>query len=416
MSSWRRSITAAIALGLVARVAFGVIYWHDKPLTHDEKQYLALATNLIAGRGFVETLPNEPADHAQPFSRAPLYPLFLAPLTLTSAELRDGRLPADVPLAVKLAQSVVGAMGVWLIGAIARRAAGNRAGIAAAFIAAIYPPLVWICAYALSEALYSTLALASVLVLAHALDDPASRARSAQRVFVGGALAGLAILTRPAMLFFLPFELLLAWRRQRMAAMWLLVGTVVVVAPWTLRNVAVHHRFVLVAAEGGVTFWTGNHPEAIGEGDLAANPRLGELNREFRIRHANVTEEELESIYYREALGFIASDPAGWLGLEGRKLFYTVVPVGPSYRLHSPRYFWMSVLAYGLLLPCAVAGAFRLWRSGRRPWSLWWLAVSAVFVCLAFFPQERFRLPVIDPALIVCAAALTGTSTRDYVP
>jgi hypothetical protein len=229
-------------------------------------------------------------------------------------------------------------------------------------------------------------------------------------------LAGLAILTRPAMLFFLPFELLLAWRRQRMAAVWLLIGTAVIVAPWTLRNVAVHHRFVLVAAEGGVTFWTGNHPEAIGEGDLAANPRLGELNREFRIRHANVTEEELESIYYREALGFIASDPLGWLGLEGRKLFYTVVPIGPSYRLHSPRYFWMSVLAYGLLVPFAMAGAFRLWRNGRRPWSLWWLAVSAVFVCLAFFPQERFRLPVIDPALIVCAAALTGTSTRDYVP
>jgi hypothetical protein len=275
---------------------------------------------------------------------------------------------------------------------------------------------VWICAYALSEAFYSTLALACVLTLARALDDPASRTRTMQRVFAGGALAGLAILTRPAMLFFLPFELLLAWRRQRMAAVWLLVGTAVIIAPWTLRNVAVHHRFVLVAAEGGVTFWTGNHPEAIGEGDLAANPRLGELNREFRVRHANVTEEELESIYYREALGFIASDPVGWWGLEGRKLFYTIIPIGPSYRLHSPRYFWMSVLAYGLLLPCAAAGAFRLWRSGRRPWSLWWLAVSAVFVCLAFFPQERFRLPVIDPALIVCAAALTGTSTRDYVP
>src|SRR4029079_297049 len=165
VSSWPRSIAAAIALGLRAHIVLGVIYWHDKPLTHDEKQYLALATNLIAGRGFVETLPNEPADNAQPFSRAPLYPLFLAPLTLTSAELRDGRLPADVPLAVKLAQSVVGAIGVWLIGAIARRTAGDLAGLAAAFIAAIYPPLVWICAYALSEALYSTIALACVLML-----------------------------------------------------------------------------------------------------------------------------------------------------------------------------------------------------------------------------------------------------------
>jgi hypothetical protein len=27
-----------------------------------------------------------------------------------------------------------------------------------------------------------------------------------------------------------------------------------------------------------------------------------------------------------------------------------------------------------------------------------------VIVGLVFFPQERFRIPVIDPALIVCAA------------
>jgi hypothetical protein len=230
-------------------------------------------------------------------------------------------------------------------------------------------------------------------------------------VLVGGMVAGLAILTRPAMLFFLPFEMLLAWKRQRVLALWLMLGTLVIVLPWTVRNAMAYGRFVLVASEGGVTFWTGNHPEAQGEGDLAANPRLAQLNREFRMRHADLTEEEVESIYYREALGFIASDPIRWVGLVGRKLFYTWVPIGPSYRLHSPRYFWMSVMAYGLIVPFAVVGILRLWRSGRQPWSLWWLAGSAVFVCLAFFPQERFRIPVIDPTLIVCAAAMASTST-----
>jgi hypothetical protein len=29
-------------------------------------------------------------------------------------------------------------------------------------------------------------------------------------------------------------------------------------------------------------------------------------------------------------------------------------------------------------------------------------------MCLVFFPQERFRIPVIDPALLVSAAALAG--------
>lgn len=407
--SSRRLILAAVVVGFIARAGFALIYWTGKPLTHDERQYLSLATNIIAGRGFVETLPGEPPDNAQQFGRAPLYPLFLAPLTLTSSALREGHLPAEVPVVVKLAQSAIGAIGVWLIAIITIRIAGDRAGLAAAAIAAVYPPLVWICAYALSEALYSTLALACVWMLSRELDDAASRVNARPgRVLIGGAFAGLAILTRPAMIFFLPLEALLAWRRGWRLALWLMIGAGVIVLPWTVRNAIVYQRFVLVASEGGVTFWTGNHPEAIGEGDLAANPRLGELNREFRMRHRDLTEEQLESIYYREALGFIASDPLRWVGLEGRKLFYTLVPIGPSYRLHSPRYFWMSVVAYGLVLPFAAAGAIRLWRSSQQPWSLWWLAVSAVLVSLMFFPQERFRIPVIDPTLIVCASTMIG--------
>jgi 4-amino-4-deoxy-L-arabinose transferase-like glycosyltransferase len=430
----RRLLLAAALLGFVLRAAFGLIYWQDRPLTHDEREYLALAANVAAGRGFAQDLPNEPHEGdgeggsgagIQRFGRAPMYPLFLAPIVAFDASLRDGRMPSDVPDAVKVVQSLVGAIGIWLLGAIAWRVGGPRMGVVAAAIAAVYPPLVWICAYALSEALFATLALACVWWLMPLLDaqrtstSPASPPPSEQRgemgpggewgrLFIGGLLIGLAVLTRPAMLFFLPFVLLLTWQRRRgrvalTAA--LLAGVFAVVLPWTARNAAVYGRFVLVASEGGVTFWTGNHREALGEGDLAANPHLKRLNQEFRARHRGLTEEELEPIYYREALNFIAEAPLRWLGLVAKKLFYTWVPIGPSYRLHSPRYFWTSVVAYGALLPVAVIGFSILWRSGRRPWTLWALAASTIVVALLFFPQERFRIPVIDPTLILCAAA-----------
>jgi 4-amino-4-deoxy-L-arabinose transferase-like glycosyltransferase len=412
----RRLLFAAALLGFVLRAAFGLIYWQDRPLTHDEREYLALAANVAAGRGFAQDLPNEPHEgdgDIQRFGRAPLYPLFLAPIVAFNPALRDGRLPDDVPDAVKVAQSIVGAIAVWLLGAIAWRVGGERMGVNAAGIAAIYPPLVWICAYALSEALFATLALACVWWLMPALDASSpegERGAGGERgrlfpLFIGGALVGLAVLTRPAMLFFLPFALLLGWRRRTIFAAAMLAGTLAVVLPWTARNAAVYGRFVLVASEGGVTFWTGNHREARGEGDLAANPHLKQLNREFRARHRGLTEEELEPIYYREALNFIAEAPGRWLGLLAKKLFYTWVPIGPSYRLHSPRYFWTSVVAYGALLPVAVVGFSILWRSGRRPWTLWALAGSTIVVALLFFPQERFRIPVIDPTLILCAAA-----------
>lgn len=415
----RRLLWAAVLLGFALRAAFGLIYWQQKPLTHDEREYLALAANVAAGRGFTHELPNEPPQpDVQRYGRAPVYPLLLAPIVAFNPSLRDGRMPDDVPDAVKLAQAVVGAIGVWLIGAIAARIGGARMGATAAMVAAVYPPLVWICAYALSEALFATLALACVWWLMPTLDGsladgPSPFAAPAggrtRRLFVGGVLVGVAVLTRPVMLFFLPFALVLAWRRRRGGVAepaLLLAGALVAILPWTARNAAVYHRFVLVASEGGVTFWTGNHREAIGEGDLAANPHLKRLNQEFRARYPGLTEEALEPIYYREALGFIAEAPVWWLGLLTKKVFYTWVPIGPSYRLHSPRYFWSSALAYGVLLPCAIVGVGRVWRLGRRPWTLWMLAASTCLVALIFFPQERFRIPVIDPTLIICAAAL----------
>jgi hypothetical protein len=113
----------------------------------------------------------------------------------------------------------------------------------------------------------------------------------------------------------------------------------------------------------------------------------------------------MEPIYYREALAWIASHPVEWLALEARKAFYLVVPIGPSYWLHSTRYVAASIVSYGMLLPVAALGLLRLrGRLARTP-GLWCLAASAVATCLIFFPQERFRIPVIDPALIVSAGA-----------
>ena len=94
-----------------------------------------------------------------------------------------------------------------------------------------------------------------------------------------------------------------------------------------------------------------------------------------------------------------------WLGLELRKLFYLIVPIGPSYMLHSARYLTATLVSYGLLLPFGCAGLVMLARQGRWPQPLGLLLLSAVIACLIFFPQERFRIPVIDPVLIVGAAA-----------
>src|SRR5205807_1726183 len=97
----------------------------------------------------------------------------------------------------------------------------------------------------------------------------------------------------------------------------------------------------------------------------------------LRAAHPGVSEEAMEPVYYREALNWIASYPADWVRLEGRKVFFLLVPIGPSYRIHSNRYFWTSVASYALILPFAAAG---LWRAGprlHRAPGLWLLLASA---------------------------------------
>lgn len=399
---------AAMAVALIARVAFGLLYWTDKPLTHDEREYLALAQSLRDGRGFTYP-PGHDTGTAQQFGRAPGYPAFLA---LIGSPEESSAAPARV----KVVQAALGAVVVWMIGWIASAAGGARAGVIAAWIAAFYPPLVWLPAYVFSESVFMPLALGCVMALqtarAHADARATTRAGGALTI-AAGLLAGVAILVRPGMLMFLP--LAVAWllvRRQWSLALALLVAAAAIVAPWTLRNIREHGRFVLVASEGGVTFWTGNHPLARGEGDLAANPELKRAELAFRREHPGLSAEALEPLYFRDALEHIRRDPAWWIGLVVRKAFYTVVPVGPSYALHSTKYLMASVVSYGLVAPFGLLGMARLVRRGSPAAPLLLLAGSVVLTGLIFFPQERFRIPVLDPTLIVCAAVVLASLVK----
>jgi len=404
----RRLIVAAALAGLILRLAFGLFYWTDKPLTHDEWEYLTLAQSLREGRGLTYP-PDHDTGTAQQFGRAPGYPAFLAVAGVAA--------PASAaPARIKIVQAVLGAFVVWMIGVITLRAAGDRAGVIAAAIAAAYPPLVWIPAYVLSESLYMLLALGVVMLL-HGARVKAEAERSARGggalTMVAGLVTGAAILVRPGMLFFLPLVAVWFIRRQRWSlALAFCVASVVVVAPWTLRNARVYERFVPVASTGGVNFWTGNHPLAIGEGDLAANPDIKRAEIDFRRLHPGLTAEQLEPLYFGDAFAHIKAHPGWWIGLLARKAFYTFVPAGPSYTLHSTRYLLASVIPYALLAPFAFMGLFRVLRRGGAATPLLLLACSVVMTSLIFFPHERFRIPVIDPTVILCASAKLADRAR----
>ena len=268
---------------------------------------------------------------------------------------------------------------------------------------------MWICAYVFSETLFSTTALGSVLLL-----DVRSIARvpGVRRIapppvaIAAGVVTGLAMLVRPAMTV-LSF---------RIAAVWLLAST-----PRELVGVPRRRRAAGRDAVDGSqrSRLPPLRPDRVrrrrhvldrqspaGDAVKVTWPRIRTSsvpNLRFGAR-PGLTAEQLEPLYYRDAIHYILAHPFWWAGLLARKVFYTVVPVGPSYTLHSVSYVVASVALYLVLLPLAAWG-WRSRRYHRRPEALFVLAASSVLAGLVFFPQERFRIPVIDPALIVCAAA-----------
>jgi 4-amino-4-deoxy-L-arabinose transferase-like glycosyltransferase len=399
--SSRRIVIAAALVGLALRLAFSLGYWVDRPLTRDEQEYLSLARSLAGGHGFVYDATLAATDT---FGRAPGYPAFLA---LAGG---GGARTSSVPAPVKIAQSIVGALAIPLVAVIAARLAGPAAGAAAAAIAAIYPPLAWISDYALSEVLFLPLGLLTALLVDEAL---ARRKGDAGVAFAAGLAGGVAVLVRPGMVFFfLLAAVVLLVRRRAGVVVALAIGSLLVVLPWMLRNQTREGRFT-IATEGGITFWTGNHPLAVGDGDMAANPAIKVDRIALRARHPGLTEAQMEPIYYREALTWMREHPLDWLALEARKAFYLVVPAGPSYRVHSTLYVTASIVSYGLVLALAIGGLRRLGGRWSQATGLWLLAGSAVLGSLVFFPQERFRIPVIDPTLIVLAGvAVAGWRAR----
>jgi len=418
--SIRGFVVAALVLGFVLRLAFAFGYWVGKPLTLDEQEYLLLGGSLARGEG--ARYPGaETGQAARHFERPPGFAALVAAALVVSGSRIEGtpgrqdgfpRSSSEVPASIKIAQALLGVLGIGLIAAVAAQVAGRAAAAAAAILAAIYPPLVWICGYVLAEPLYSVLALAVVWLLQRGVQ----RARRGSALLLAaGCVAGTAVLTKEAMIFFVP--LAAAWllaRRRLAAAVVFCVGVGLVLTPWIAHNYAVYGRFVLTAPHGGVTFWTGNNALSPGEGDLAANPEMGRARVAFEQRHAGASSQELDSAYYQEAFRFILEHPGRWLILLARKLFYTFAPIGPSYRLHSGLYFATSLVSYALIFALGIAGLLKLIidRRAGGGWALWLLAASTIVMSLVFFPQERFRIPVLDPALVVGAAAWIGSLCR----
>jgi hypothetical protein len=245
-------------------------------------------------------------------NRAPLYPASLGAIfwaaarigipTPTVRAVRAGRSAGVSGLDVaRLVQILWSTVTVWLVYRLGRELFDARAGLAAAAIAAFYPSFVGFSHLLWSEALYTMLMVAAVLLLVRG-----ERSARLRTVVGAGVCWGLAALTRQIGVTLVPVAVGWIWLApprawgaagRRTAAF--ILGVALVVAPWTARNVARYDALVLVTPRSSQALLWG-----------ASDDVLGEL-RELKIRWLPPMEKE--RLARARALEIITGDPLAWL-------------------------------------------------------------------------------------------------------
>lgn len=145
----------------------------------------------------------------------------------------------------------------------AREIFGDRWGRCSGFLAAIYPPDIYACSYFFSEALFAPFLGFGLWMLARSV-----RNSSKTTLFFAGVLLGYAALIRSFAVLLLPIFAIylysIPFPRRFLSIAIYSIGFILVVAPWTLRNYTVFGKPVLIATNGGSTFYGANNDVVAG--------------------------------------------------------------------------------------------------------------------------------------------------------
>jgi tetratricopeptide (TPR) repeat protein len=360
----------ALALRVAAAISVGRLPLGRTP-QYDGLEYLLWAQRLAEGH--FDWPPNPP--------HGPAYPFFLAGLLAAG----HGSL-----MFARMVQAVMGAATCCLAGLVSARlfsergaegrrfdsggfaAALRNPGIVTAALLAVYAPLIWIDVSIGSEGLL-------MFLLAAALWS-AVRDRSP---ILTGALIGLAALTRPTALIFLP---LLIWIGKRRTA--IVAAAIAVIIPVTVANWHASHAFIPIQAFGGMNVYLGDSP--LRDGMASARPG-GEWER---------LEAEGDDKYFtRKTVSEIGGHPAAFVRLLLKKTLLTFQ--NEEVRDTHSFYFFRELVpilrwlpGFTLLFAFAVAGAATAsWRDRNVRIVAVYTALAAA-TCIALVVGARYRIPL----------------------
>ena len=389
-----------VAGALTLRVVYVLADRVGAPVQGDAVYYSLQAAALADGRGFTCPLLGVPSVCPKKVPAADHPPM--TALSLTPAEWLYASDRAKL-----LSTALYGTVGVLVIGLLGRRVAGDRAGLIAAGLAAVYPNL-WINDGLMMSETLAALSVALALLFTYRI---ATRPSFANAVILGG-VCGLMTLTRAELGLFIPIVALpvvLLVRTTSLARRLAVAGVVAVsavalLATWVVPNMIRFEKPVYLSTNDGVTIAGANNPTvysgpALGLWTLAKydTPKGDQSVVDSYLRHQGLS-------YARHHLRRL---PVVIAAREG--LVWSVYRPSTSghYNRGEGRELWASWLGFGMywaLVPLAIGGLLVLRRRHIMVWPLVAQFAMVTITAAAFYGLIRFRIPA-EVALVVLAAA-----------
>ena len=381
-------LVAASVLAVVLRVVY-VLSVASGPLEppSDAYYFSLIAENLVAGHGYVEL-----KAHAY---RPPGYPWFLAGVYAVAGVRQD---------LARLALCAVGGLHCALFGMWAGMLGSRRIGALAAFMAAVYPPLIRFPETLFSETFYVFMLALSLTILL------AARERTRLSLWgVAGLTFGLTALTRemtllmPAVLaVWLVLDRSLTWRQSAWMLGVFAIAMALAVAPWTVRNYRVLGGLAPISTNTGINFYIGNNPTAATHGypwRMAPGVDWDRGGNELIAHRRGLAEGmRYKTEYPRDAaINVVRKAWQLW-----RPPIYGYEGLGGSARLM--RMLWLlSYLGAAALAVYGIVKAAHDWRRLSLPALM--LAVFSLPYVVAY-PDTRYRLPMETLLLFYSALGL----------
>jgi len=366
-------------VGLTLLLRFGFLGSFDHVPVSDEMDYLELAASLAESRSYV-------IDGAPSAFRPPGYPVFLAVVQIVFG-------PAiEIIRVIQIFLDLGIVVGLYVLGL----RYGHLDALLAGLIWALFPPAILYTGLILSET-FAAFLLVALLVVLTLRPWPLGPVPSA----VAGLLMGILVLVKAWVILFGAGIFCLLWIRTRSLTilLWFSAGILLIVAPWTMRNVFVFGS-PLISTNTGINLYMGNNPHATGAYKAGLPDTLLAVSHDELAFHQLSLGMAINHIF-EDPIGFVKRMPikvAHTFRSEGELLVWVFHPnIRDRSSSFSQKYRSLSLILilgvnilYASVLLMGVAGVLRFWRDDPALITVLFFGIL-IAVHAVFFGGSRFH-------------------------